>query len=197
MSDLRRQIAAALTSGNLAHSPIIETAIERIGALAFADRLGGLLWKLKWANDRAAYEPALHLLVKRVRKPHEARSLPLELCRQCLHEWLNNLCRKCAGRGSVADRFGVRRACYACDGRGFGSPSQHERARAIGVDLGGYRRWESRFEAVHQYIRAADLLAWNDIAAQLERIEPHGLQPAGTAESAQCATARTGELGEE
>ena len=39
----------------------------------------------------------------------------------------------------------------------------------MGFSLESYHKWESRFVKVHQKIANADVQAWRDVAAQLER----------------------------
>ena len=62
MANLRKLVASALNSSDLSESYIIETAIDRIGALAFSDALGSELWALKYAGDARSWDRALALL---------------------------------------------------------------------------------------------------------------------------------------
>lgn len=148
-----------------------ETGLDRIGALACADPLGAALWRVKWAGDPKSFKVALFLLVKRVRRPHEARSVVEKLCATVLREWLEELCRHCMGRGVMVvpgTPIG-RHACPVCNGTGVRRPSEQQRAARMRFPVEKYPQWERRFRRVELAISRADSSVWATVADQLER----------------------------
>ena len=172
MPDLRVLVAAAIHAVNLAQNPLRETPVDRLGALAFADPLGGDLWALKYANEASAFAPALGLLTHRSRKAARDFVLRRKLCTVALHEWMFDLCQTCGGRGvRVATQFSPVRHCETCDGSGRQQISEAGRARALGFELGTYRKWAPRFALVQGKISDAEDQAWLDISRQLGRLD--------------------------
>lgn len=170
MSDLRILVAAALNASDLTASDLRETAVDRIGALAFADPLGGALWALKWANEARAFDRSLALLAHRSKRAARDLGLRRALCRLALEEWLYDLCLTCGGRGiRVATEFAPVRHCEACDGSGRRQASELGRARVLGLDVSAYRRFAPGLDLVFARITDAEDRAWLDIARQLGR----------------------------
>lgn len=164
-------IVKALQGLDMLDDPLRETGLDRIGALACSDPLGAALWRVKWAGDPRSMKTALALLVKRVRKPHEARTMVVKLCQTVLQEWLDELCRHCDGRGAMVTPGTpvARHSCPVCNGTGVRKPSEQRRAAKLGFQVATYRRWEARFRRVELAIRRADSAVWGQVAAQLER----------------------------
>lgn len=164
-------IVKALQGLDMLDDPLRETGLDRIGALACSDPLGAALWRVKWAGDPRSFGTALALLVKRVRKPHEARTMVVKLCHAVLQEWLDELCRHCEGRGAMVTPGTpvARHACPVCSGTGVRKPSEQRRAAKLGFAVMTYLRWEPRFRRVELAIRRADAAVWVQVAAQLER----------------------------
>ena len=170
MGDLRAVIAAAINASDLSPSDLRETHVDRIGALAFADALGGALWALKWGGDAKAHPRALALLSHASKRVCDDRKMREKLCRAALSEWLDDLCRKCGGRGGIgATSVSPARQCHVCEGSGRRQISEAWRARELGLERSTYRKWETRYNAVQGRITEAETRVWQDITRQLER----------------------------
>ena len=167
MADLRKLIAAALTASDLSSSDVHETAIDRIAAMAFSDALGGELWRLQLSHDRRSYRRVLALLVQRTKPIARDRRIRARLCETVLREWLDCLCAHCHGRGFVMAEGAPKRSCPVCDGTMLRRYSDQWRMARMGFQPEVYRKWESRFAAVHQKLANADAAAWRDIATNL------------------------------
>jgi hypothetical protein len=172
VSDLRILVAAALNASDLSPSDLRETAVDRIGALAFADELGGALWSLKWGGNLRVYVIAERLLVKRSKPATPSNHMRGRLCRLALAEWFDDRCPNCHGRGThMATPFAPVRHCEACDGSGKRPVSELGRAAALGVDIRLWRKWEPAYGVVQRKLTDAEDRAWVDIARQLGRID--------------------------
>lgn len=175
MANLRKLVAAALNSSDLSNSEIIETAIDRIGALAFSDTLGSELWSLKYAGDARAWARSLAVLSLRCKRIVQERKTRTLLCRVCLIEWVDENCRSCGGRRLiVASTSSAAHVCTTCNGTGLRRYSDLWRMREMRLDHHAYRRWEHKFAAVHRKITDADTQVWHDLAGQLGRV-PMGI----------------------
>jgi hypothetical protein len=171
VANLRKLVASALNSSDLSSSDIIETAIDRIGALAFSDSLGSELWALKYAGDARSWSRALLLLSQRSKRIAPDRSIRTKICGICLGEWLDELCRTCAGRRLIlASSSSSAHVCTTCGGTGLKRHSDLSRMRDMGLERGAYRRWEHKFALVHARIADADTQVWYELAAQLGRV---------------------------
>lgn len=156
---LREIVASALAAG---------LTTDQIAAMAFADRLGCVLWRLKYANDAAAYQPALQLITRRMRqRKGEGRALLQKIAARSLLEYLDDKCNQCGGRGMVYAMSQAVHVCTECSGTGIKYHTDFERARAIGVPLERYPKFASRFARASEVIANADAFAARDIAAQL------------------------------
>lgn len=173
MANLRKLVAAALSSSNLAVSDISETAIDRIAAMAFADPLGSALWRLRLGHNPQAFRQAHLILASRARRICPSLPLRLKLCETVLHEWLDQNCRTCGGRGYKPDAHGVKGLCPTCEGSRVRRYSDVWRMGQMGWNLATYRKWERRFATLHERIAEADAEVYVEIARQLERIAPH------------------------
>lgn len=173
MANLRKLIASALSGADLSQDPLCETAIDRIGAMAFSNRLGGELWRMKEGNDAAAAARALALLVKRVRKAHDSKRWYRRLCLVALREWMDRACRGCGGRGLIqATVMSAQHTCTVCNGSGQRSYSDQWRMNQLGLSKESYGKWERRLALIHEQISAADRAEYATLALQLERIAP-------------------------
>lgn len=167
---IREQMAVALTSHNLASSFVRETNVDRLLALAFTDRFGSYLWRLKWANDARSYAPALWLLSRRMYRKCEVRSTIRLLCEVVLREWIEDVCTTCGGRGTVDPTpTSVKTPCSVCGGSTLRRHSDLNRMRRMGFSMETYRKWERRFSIAHEKIADADRQALLDVMSQLER----------------------------
>ena len=84
--DIREQIARAVNSSDLSPSYLRETDVDRVGALAFANALGGALLALKVGNYARAYLRALALLMRDSRNICGDRSMRIKLCKLAIDE---------------------------------------------------------------------------------------------------------------
>jgi hypothetical protein len=175
MGDIRKLIASAVTGGDLSESEITETALDRVMALGTAgisSPLGTSLWRLKYANDHREYEPALALLTRQVRRPNQVLSFMRKLCQCVLNEWLDELCRKCGGRGHIVAEGTphAKSACTSCSGHGVRAVSAQHRMRAMRLSDKAYPKWEAQFARAYLAIVDADDNAWLEVAKQLGRV---------------------------
>lgn len=176
MSDLRRLLAISLQSSDLSTNANEESAIDRILALATADRLGSLLWRLRLVNDARSFHPAALILAHRVRRSN-AKGRPLthaveqRLAERVITEWLDDVCRACVGRGHrvAKDSPVALHACTTCNGTGRRRHSDAERAKAMGFTVSSHA-WSERFAWAHALVAAVDRQTWVSVAVQLERI---------------------------
>jgi hypothetical protein len=174
--NLRELVGAALNATNLEENPLYECPLDRVGALAFSDELGGCLWRLKYAQHartrpgRDFYAAAVAILAKRLRgrNPRDSRELMAKICAVVIDEWLRDWCVPCGGRGNkIARDTSVRHTCTSCNGTGIGRHSDASRMARLGLDRRLYAKFERRFAAAHQKISDADVQAWRDVKAQL------------------------------
>lgn len=173
MADLRKLLAHALRASDLSASSTEETNLDRLLALAHATRLGGLLWRLRLANDAAAFRPAALIIAKRMlRGPHDNPKVVERVASCALMEWLDDLCRPCRGRGYLApkDTPVLTSVCTVCNGSGRAHYSDAVRAAGLGITLDAVRKWEPRFARAHSVIAGADRDTWLRVAIQLERV---------------------------
>ena len=187
--DLRQLVAAALHSSDLGDDPTRETPLDRILAMAHADRLGGLLWRLRLANDAAAFAPATLIVSRRLRRGTDRRSRAEifdRVAARAVQEWLDDLCRVCLGRGKLVakDTPVATHVCVRCSGTGRRRHSDAERARAIGLSMDAARKWTPKFALAHEIIADADAGAGLEVAAQLGRISGRRTVVRGSVSSA-------------
>lgn len=168
--NLRKIVATALSSSDLSDRLLVETALDRVRALAFADSLGGALWRLKYANQADAYQRVVLLLTKRIRRKHESATMMQKVAEYALREHLDGPCRACGGRGAIADANGVRRVCGTCGGGGGRQLSEVARRRAFGVSERAYAKVLAKLQLAHDRLAEADMAAGRDVAGQLGRI---------------------------
>ncbi|HQR20061.1 MAG TPA: hypothetical protein PKV98_04300 [Burkholderiaceae bacterium] len=172
MADVRKLLATALQSTDLSDNPNEETALDRILAMAHADALGSLLWRLRLANDARSFKPAVFLLMKRMRRKAEPLPMLEKIASCAIMEWLDDLCRTCGGRGNIVPKDSpvATHACTVCEGTGRRRHTDFARGRALGLGPDVARKWEARFAMAHSRIAAADRKTWYEVAEQLERI---------------------------
>lgn len=145
MIEFKEQAAVAMNVRGQLADPVPNAELV-LGALAFADDLGRLLWRMKYGQDvkRHGLERAVLLLSRAVRQSgrfkrdkatwlrrskraadpsHDASGVLELFARRAVLEWIADRCAHCGGRGyigghAVADtRWFV---CTTCNGRGFG-----------------------------------------------------------------------------
>jgi hypothetical protein len=168
VADLRILVARAVTGSDLSDSAVHETALDRVGALGFADPLGGALWRLKYARERKQQPRAVYLLARRSRSVAREEGLRWRLCWLVVDEWLDDCCESCGGRRFlVATTAEVTRVCPVCQGTGVKRHSDQSRMRLLGFDAATYRKWEGRLTGLHQKLADADSRVWRQVARQL------------------------------
>lgn len=156
---LREIVASAIAAG---------MTNDQIAAMAFADRLGCVLWRLKYANDARSYQPALQLVTRRLRqRKAEGRALLERIAARALYEYLDENCHMCGGRKMVYASGRAVHTCHECHGTGRKYHHDHERARDLGVPVERYQKLASRMQRAHEVITNADVFAARDIARQL------------------------------
>ncbi len=170
---MREQLSYDIAHGNLTHNPREETACDRIGALARADRLGALLWRITGNMDPKAFIEAQSMLSAMIQAP-------LRVCNKAMQEWLVTLCGTCNGRTFVTDEAGVRTTCHECGGSGRGRHSDAERMHALGVSRAEYLTLAHLFDAAHATLSAADAKVGGQVARQLGRKAPKSMYRKGT-----------------
>jgi hypothetical protein len=168
---LREQVAASINAWDLSPSALRETNVDRLGALAFSDPLGGALWALKWGNDARAYPRVFVLLVHASRRICGDLSMRGRLSAVAIEEWLDDKCRNCGGRGIIGNRYAgdLARPCLVCDGTGGLQASELWRANRLGIERSTYRKWERRYNEVQGLIVDAEARAVEEVRRQLER----------------------------
>lgn len=141
---LRESVGSALASGSLTYSPRDEGPLDRVVASAWTgERLGALLWRLKYAKDRTthALRKALWEIVARNEKRGrygKERPTPalVATCAAALDEWMNDECPSCQARGYV--RLEQKpKACGGCTGTGRIEWTDEQRAEKL---AGAYDR---------------------------------------------------------
>lgn len=122
---IRESIASALDSG-LKDSPERETPVERLTAFAGASRLGTLLWRVKYGNDRRSIKPAAFLIAKGLPR-YLSNSMRLTIAHRALKEWCLHMCTVCRGAKEVLDGEKLV-PCRSCDGSGKHRHTDADRA---------------------------------------------------------------------
>ena len=172
MPNLRELVSAALDSGDLSQSVIRETAIDRIGGMAFADALGAELWRLL-SNQAEAYPRVVALLGKRARPVVAVSGMRRKIAVAVVHEYVDSACRTCHGAGYLpASPVAVRRLCPTCEGSLKRRYTDTWRAQQLQLDIDNYRKWDRRYAVVVQILADADRGAYYALALQLERVAP-------------------------
>lgn len=169
---LREAVRHTIAAGDLRQSAVHEAGADQMGAMALTrEPLGAALWRILDDHDAIAYQRALQLLVLRVRPRggHHGRSIYAKICRQVLNEWLDNKCRRCAGRGYMVAENEVKSTCTVCDGTRLRRPSDAERMRETGLDRRAYPKWEKIFGEAHRTLSDADTLHGRRMGRQLRR----------------------------
>lgn len=171
MADLREDVALAGNPANLWTERRVRDGDVKLAALGKADRLGALLWRLKYRGEARLARQCMVLLAAQLREDHrwqrtvrgrsrtrgatggeEAVRADLidRLAFRVLMEWVNDRCTTCHGRGSVGS-IGSVVICPACAGSCRQPQKILDPARAL--DLGVtrsqyYMRWLWVIEAL-------------------------------------------------
>jgi hypothetical protein len=150
-----------------------ETAIDRVGALARASRLGRALWHWRYAGQPNHAE-VLTALVRRgskrlqISNRHPEYEILVRACKQSLLEWYFPKCRSC--RGAAEQIINKKRVlCPNCGGTGLHRYGDYERMDGLGLSRQQYRRWEPRLRDLHLILSGADVSAVIRCRTELER----------------------------
>lgn len=173
---MRELIGCALLSSHLETVEERESAIDRIGALGRASKLGRALWHWKYAGDadsaRSAYKHLVRKAMRRTKIYRHSRDFKLleKICTAVLHEWLHPNCRTCGGKGAFIDEErNLKITCSTCSGSRLHRYSDQERAQALGVDPQAYRFIDKRFHTVVLCLHGGDSGVVYTVREQLER----------------------------
>lgn len=171
MTDFRNLLVASLQGSDMSGSPLHETALDRVCALAFADALGSALFRAKYCNDHREIRHAHQLLTKRVRRHTDNRHAVSRVCALVIDEWLDDLCPACSGRGHsvVVGTPVAGKMCPVCDGTGKRQVSEQRRAVRLGIPVATYPRWVAKCNRAELTLVNAESAVWRELAFQLER----------------------------
>lgn len=145
-----REAVAIVTSARTMTGGVVEGGRDIVPALAFCDTLGTLLWRAKFGGDRRVMPRAVILLANLIRSAHRFQRAPGAQARRgrrrndalaerrrektpadiadtlaarALHEWIDDRCTHCHGRGMVGgEQYLGSRAllrCKACSAEGW------------------------------------------------------------------------------
>ncbi|HYD35902.1 MAG TPA: zinc finger-like domain-containing protein [Vitreimonas sp.] len=130
---MREAISKTLTSSSLEWDDSEhEGAVDKLTAFSYSDRMGTLLWRVKYSNDASAYKPVVYLLAKSL--PRLNRSIAIKTSEQALREWLAEFCTSCSGSKVARDGDKVI-DCPVCHGVGTRRYTDSERAAFIGANM--------------------------------------------------------------
>ncbi|WP_168793015.1 hypothetical protein [Paraburkholderia aromaticivorans] len=142
MIDLKEQAGIAMNVRGQLSDPIADPKVT-LGALAFANDLGRMLWRMKYGQDlkRSGLHRAALLLAKQLRDPakfnrakftgitraakraaalsgkpieREASDVIERFASQVIVEWIADLCARCSGRGVIGRGDAVADQQLAC-----------------------------------------------------------------------------------
>lgn len=125
MAGLKEQVTASIHASTLASRSHALMPVDKIQALAHADRIGILLYHLR-AGDASGLRELSRLLTRKIKC---AAAVNL-----ALHEWLNQRCSQCQGRGEIwiGETLII---CAGCDGLKVKRYSNADRAALIGKKI--------------------------------------------------------------
>jgi hypothetical protein len=179
---LSEMVAISLHSNHWETLPYV-SAIDRIGALGFGNRLGILLFHFKEGGVEMAIGPAyksfVNILARRFgikcvggRGNRQYNTLK-RVAMQAMEEWANPGCPECQGLGvKKVVRYQVGPepqlddvTCSLCSGEQVYMHSDYERAAALGISSEAYLRkprkgnlqsWAERFDIALAILRDRD-----------------------------------------
>lgn len=156
-----REMISRDLSGTL-ESGYHEMPVDRLGAFAHANRLGTLLWRLKFTHDAKSYKPAVLLLAKRMSLQSD---IGIRLCHMAITEWMLPQCQACLGSRELI--VGPRRIiCEDCDGYGVKRYSNRQRDAFLGSR---YKPWARKYNKVWRWLTTDERDISRVMAEQLER----------------------------
>jgi hypothetical protein len=158
-------MGGSFDSGDLS-TKIWESDLDRIAAMGFTSRLGSMLWRLKYANDRRAYKPAKLLLAKQAKSGFD---IGIRLCELALREWCMPQCEVCLGMKEIMVED-LRIICSGCDGIGVRRYSDRERERLAGLPGGSWRGWGKKYVDIWAVMTDAERRVNICLNIQLDRL---------------------------
>ncbi len=167
--NFKEPVAAALHS-NLDGDDLKERPVDRLASFAKADRLGTLLWRLKYANDATCYTPALFLLVKEMEAERKDNFHFRQNCAKiALDEWLADKCISCLGSGEVMQES-LPVPCPVCGGHAIVHYTDRDRARKLGITPDQAAKMSKRISNAQEIITNMDRKVNRTVAFNLEKI---------------------------
>lgn len=125
--NVRETVASAISAADLTWAKDgEERAVDHLVASAWAgNRLGGILWRLKYAKERTTFNvrTALWLIVDKmvVSRRIFGKKAPsytlIATCAAALDEWMNDECEECSAKRFIRLEA-VPKACQRCAGTG-------------------------------------------------------------------------------
>lgn len=168
---IREAVGAALLSTHL-ETQAHESAIDRIGALAHASKLGGLLYHWRYAGQGRYAGPVLREMLRKARRKlkigrfHVDHPILVRACKQAMREWYAPQCSNCHGaRETVMEK--LRLVCPVCAGSGLRRYSDPERLEALRLDRSAYLAWEPRMRELLLILTERDGSAARTVRSQL------------------------------
>ena len=147
---IREAVGVALVSRHLETVPEHESAIDKVGALAHASKLGRLLYHWRYARQDRYVGPVHRELLRKARKRLRIGKFHVEhptlslACTQAMTEYYLPQCPSCTGVGELVAAK-LRVVCHACGGSGLRRYPDAERVRALKIEWNSYRHtWENR-----------------------------------------------------
>ena len=158
MTVVEKSLARVLSKGNLRHDPLITSGADIVGALSFTTKLGSMLWRVKWGNDKNAVRPTAALLSKKIAKKGERQGrFLMRLAMIALQEYVDTRCHHCKGRGHVVNADRVVSSCTHCEGTGIARISDQRRIRALTCTEHAYLNgWKDRLAFAHNVLSEHD-----------------------------------------
>lgn len=173
--NMRVIVGASLNSGHLETNHLPETAIDRVGALAHATKLGRLIYHWMYARqDRFAGPVLSELLVKashrfQIHEGHAERRILIRACKQARLEFNHPQCLPCSGAGELIEG-NLKLVCSACAGSGVRRYPDADRVRALKIDWPAYRSvWDGRLQEILGILTSNDSGAAAECRERLER----------------------------
>ena len=157
---MREAISHALSSSLEWDDSDHERAVDKLTAFSYSKRLGTLLWRLKYCNDKSSFKPAVYLLAKEL--PNINKGMAIRVCEQAVREWLFAFCPDCLGAREVRSGDHVV-ICGTCHGSGVRRYTDSERKMAIGANMA------KQIKFIHDLIGGIDAHVASHTRMRMER----------------------------
>ena len=175
--NIRELVGTSLLSSHLETREEAESAIDRVGAISRATKLGSALWRWKYAGDNRAAPSALSALLRKAQRNtkiyrhHRDFTMLQSVCKLVLSEWYSPNCRECEGaREFVDEERRLRIVCAICNGTGLHRFSDEERAVSLKIHPRFYPPWADHVSSVWRCLAGADIGTSAICRVQLERL---------------------------